>query len=159
MSASTQFKRSLKMAMEQCSRMEMCEKDIRNKLHSQGLSQSESDEIIDLLARDNFINEERFAKAFINDKFIYNKWGKLKITSYLKAKNIPADIITKSLDTIDKDLYKKTIGDLLSTHRRIIKAKNQYDLKAKLLRYGLSKGYESSLLYDLINDLTYDSED
>jgi regulatory protein len=91
--------------------------------------------------------------AFVKDKFNYNKWGKIKIALHLKAKNIPGDIIGKAFDTIDNDLYLKTLSDLISVHRRSVKSKHPYDLKAKLLRYGLSKGFESSLLYDILNDI------
>ena len=67
-------------------------------------------------------------------------------------KTFPDEIIKKALDSIDNETYKQTLVNLLSVHRRSVKAKNQYDLKAKLLRYGLSKGFESSLLYDLLNE-------
>ena len=105
------------------------------------------------LLKENFINETRYASAFVRDKFKYNKWGKVKITAQLKAKNIPGEVIRLALDNIDNEQYIKFIDELINGHRRKIKAKNQYDLKAKLLRYGLSKGFESSLLYEILNDL------
>jgi regulatory protein len=123
------------------------------KLNSWGLGDIDSEKIISLLIKENFINEDRFAQAFVKDKFNYNKWGKVKITAHLRVKNIPGDIIRTALDVIDNELYKKTLSDLISGHRRFVKAKNQYELKAKLLRYGLSKGFESNLLYDLFNDI------
>jgi regulatory protein len=67
-------------------------------------------------------------------------------------KKIPGEIIKNALDSIDNDTYRKTIEDLISGHRRSVKAKNQYDLKGKLLRYGLSKGFESDLLYDILSN-------
>jgi regulatory protein len=66
---------------------------------------------------------------------------------------VPQDIIRSALDSIDNDLYIKLLRELIEAHRKSVKAKNQYDLKAKLLRYGLSKGFESNLLYDILNDL------
>ena len=117
------------------------------------LDEDDSSRIIVILKKDNFINEERYAMGFVKDKFNYNKWGKLKISAHLRAKNISGEIIKKALSTLDNETYKKTLNDLLISHRRSVKAKNQYDLKAKLLRYGLSKGFESSLLYDLLNTL------
>jgi regulatory protein len=106
-----------------------------------------------MLKDENFINEERYSTAFVKDKFNYNKWGKVKIAAHLRTKNIPGEIIKTSLDTIDKELYKNTLKDLISHHRRSVKYKNNYDLKSKLLRYGLSKGFESNLLYDILNDI------
>jgi regulatory protein len=153
MSEDTLFKTSLKKAMDLCARHEFCCSEIRYKLQSWGVGSNDNEKIIDLLLSENYINEARFSNAFVKDKFNFNKWGKVKIAAHLRAKNIPGGIIRQSLDTIDNDLYNKTLAELINGHRRSVRAKNQYDLKAKLLRYGLSKGYESSLLYDLLNDI------
>jgi regulatory protein len=152
MSENALFKTALRKAMDLCAHHEVCCSDVRNKLQSWGVCDVDNKKIIDLLILENFINEARFSQAFVKDKFNYNKWGKVKIAAHLKVKNIPAEIIKTSLDTIDVELYMKTIRDLISVHRGSVKAKNQYDLKAKLLRYGLSKGFESSILYDLLNE-------
>ena len=147
------YKTALNKAMAQCSHREYCCEDIRIKLISWGVGNSDSEKIIDVLIRENFINESRYAKAFVKDKFNYNKWGKIKIASHLKMKKIPSEIIRSALDSIDYDAYTKLLAYLITTHRRTVKAKNKYDLKAKLLRYGASKGFESSLLYDILNDI------
>jgi len=147
------FKASVNKAMALCSRREYCISEVMDKLHSWGTDADDNARIIELLKKENFINEERYALGFVKDKFNYNRWGRLKIKAHLKAKNIPAELIKQALDSIDIEIYMKVLGDLISAHRRTVKAKNQYELKAKLLRYGLSKGFESSLLYDLLNML------
>jgi regulatory protein len=152
MSEKALFKTVLSKAMAQCSRREFCSDDIRNKLLLWGVGNNDTEKITGILIKENFINESRYATAFVKDKFNYNKWGKVKIAAHLKTKNIPPDIIKSALNSIDNVLYTKFLKELIAGHRRSVKAKNQYDLKAKLLRYGLSKGFESSLLYDLLND-------
>jgi regulatory protein len=147
------YKSSLNKAMALCAAREYCISDISTKLQNWGIEAKNIGGIIEKLIKDNFINEERYATGYVKDKFNYNKWGKIKIASQLRAKNIPGEVISGALNSIDNDLYKKTIRDLLSSHRRQVKAKNQYDLKGKLLRYGLSKGFESNLLYDLLNEI------
>ena len=139
--------------MAQCSRREYCCDDIRNKLISWGVSGNDSEKIIVTLIKENFINEQRFAIAFVKDKFNYNKWGKIKIAAHLRHKRITGEIVKVALDSIDYDVYTKSLKDIITSHRRSVKAKNQYDLKAKLLRYGLSKGFESSLLYEVLDEL------
>jgi regulatory protein len=153
MSESTIYKSALSKAMALCSQREYCIEDIRAKMQSWSVGNTDSDRIISILIQENFINEKRYAEAFVKDKFRYNKWGKIKIRASLKMKNIPGDIINHALDSIEADLYKKTIEKLLTAHRRSVKAKNQFDLKGKLLRYGLSKGFESDLLYDILSGL------
>jgi regulatory protein len=153
MSEKVLFKIALEKAMAQCSRREYCSDDIRNKLSLWGVDNDDIGKILRILISDNFINEPRYATAFVRDKFKYNKWGKVKISAHLRGKKVPQDIISPSLDSIDNDLYIKLLRELIEAHRKSVKAKNQYDLKAKLLRYGLSKGFESNLLYDILNDL------
>jgi len=147
------FKIALSKAMAKCSRQELCCEDIRNKLFSWGIDSNDAMKIIDILQKENFINETRYATAFVRDKFKYNKWGKVKITAHLKSKKIASYIINEALDSIDHEQYVNLLRGLIGSHKKTVRAKNQYDLKAKLLRYGLSKGFESSLLYDILNEV------
>jgi regulatory protein len=153
MSENALFKTALGKAMAMCSRREFCSDEMRNKLKLWGIGNNDTEKIISILINENFISESRYTTAFVKDKFNYNKWGKVKIAAHLRAKSIPGDIINNALNSIENELYKKSLKELISGHRRFIKAKNQYDLKAKLLRYGLSKGFESNLLYDILNDI------
>ena len=152
MSDSLLHKTALNKAMAICSRREYCTGDIRTKLNSWGVSIGETEKIIASLVKENFINDTRYANAYVKDKLIHNKWGKLKIISHLRAKNIPDEIVKSSIADIDDENYRKSVKEIISAHRRFIKAKNQYDLKGKLLRFGLSKGFESHLLYDILNE-------
>jgi regulatory protein len=152
MAESELYKTALSKAMALCSRREYCSEDIRAKLNSWGIGENDTEKIISALVNENFINEKRYSEAFVKDRFRYNKWGKVKIRANLRLKKIPAEIINSALNSIDNDLYKKTLEEMLNIHRRSVKAKNQYDLKGKLLRYGLSKGFESELLYDILSD-------
>lgn len=147
------YKIALNKAMAQCSRREFCIDDIRSKLTLWRVEKTDSEKIIKTLIKENFINESRYAAAFVKDKFKYNKWGKVKIAAHLGAKKLPSDVIRSALDSIDNEQYTKLLHGIIESHRKTVKAKNQYDLKAKLLRFGLSKGFESSLLYDMLNDL------
>jgi regulatory protein len=144
---------ALSKAMALCAGREMCINDIQQKLNSWGIGNNDTGKIINQLIKEKFIDEKRYAFAFVKDKFRYNKWGKVKIASSLRIKKIPDEIITISLDTIDNEEYLEIIKTIIANHRRSVKSKNNYDLKGKLLRFGLSKGFESHLLYDLLNDL------
>lgn len=147
------FRIALNKATSLCSRREYCIREIREKIDSWGVTTDDGEKIIELLLKEKYIDEERYANAFTRDRFRYNKWGRVKVALHLKAKNIPGETIKQALDSIDNEQYIKSLRDLISSHRRMVKAKSQYDLKAKLMRFGLSKGFESSLLYDILNDL------
>jgi regulatory protein len=152
MSENALYKTALNKMMAQCSRREFCSEDIRDKLQLWGLKSDDTVKIINILIKENFLNELRFSTAFVKDRFNYNKWGKVKISAHLRAKKITDNIIRTALDSIDDEIYKKVLKDLITGHKKSVKAKNRYDLKAKLLRFGLSKGFESHLLYDILND-------
>jgi regulatory protein len=143
----------LNKSMALCSSREYCCEDIRSKLTAWGADNDDSERIIGILLKENFINESRYATAFVRDKFKYNKWGKVKIAAHLKFKKLNPVVLSKALDSIDNEQYTRILRELIDNHRRTVKSKNQYELKAKLLRYGLSKGFESSLLYEILNDL------
>jgi len=153
MAESELFRVSLNKSMAQCSHKELCREDIRKKLALWGVIDEDIEKITGILLKEKFIDETRYASAFVRDKFKYNKWGKVKIASHLKSKRIPSEIISLALDSIDHDQYVRFLQGLLEVHKRSVKAKNQMDLKAKLLRFALSKGFESSLVYDVINEI------
>jgi regulatory protein len=147
------YKTALSKAMALCSRIEYCTSDIRKKLQAWDVSSEDENKIINALVKDNFINEERYSKAFVRDKFRHNRWGRIKIAAHLKSKGLGNEIIRTALDEIDNEEYIRVIKSLIASHRKTTKSKNQYELKGKLLRFGLSKGFESGIMYELLNDL------
>lgn len=149
------YKAALTKAMSLCAAREHCREDLRHKLSAWSVNNADIDNIIHALLKENFINEERYTMAFVKDKFNYNKWGKVKIKAHLRAKKISTETVKKGLDSLDHDLYVNTLRSMLSIHGKKIKSKDQYDLKAKLMRFGLSKGFESELLYELLNCQEY----
>lgn len=146
------FKTILNRSMNLASRREMCAKDVRDKTRQWGASEEESDKIVDILYREKFIDELRYARAFVNDKSRYNKWGRIKIATALKMKGINQEVVKIAIDDIDEDFYKKTLEDLLKAHGKSIKARNDYEYRAKLIRFGLSRGFESWLINEITGD-------
>ena len=153
MTENTLYRTALSKAMSQCSRRELCCSEVESRLETWGLQKSDCQKIIDILIKENFINEERYAHAFVKDKFNHNRWGRIKIAAHLRAKSIPSEIIRSALSSIDPESYRNIMKALIDGHKRSVKARNSYEMNAKLLRFGLSRGFESSLLYDILNEL------
>jgi len=146
--------RAIDRAMNLCSRSEHCKKDILDKLNSWKLtSEKENKAIIKSLTDDKFINEKRYARSYAQDKFRFNKWGRIKIRAMLKSRGISNDDIDSALEMIDNYAYSQMIEEEMSNKRRSIKAKNIFDLKAKLFRFAGSRGYEKEFIYNFINKL------
>ena len=146
------FNTALNKAMALCAGREMCSSDISRKLISWGVTGDDNGKIMTLLTRGKFIDEERFAAAYVKDKFRYNKWGRIKLGAALRMKKIPDEIIRKALDSIDEEEYLDLLKNIILKQRKAVKAKSEYELRGKLLRHCLAKGFESHLLYDLLND-------
>lgn len=151
MTENDRWKSALKRAMGLCARREICLSDIRQKMEAWGVEDNDKQKIISRLTGEKYIDEHRYAIAFVKDKFRYNKWGKVKIISALKLKNISGENIREAIDSIDEEVYLEVLKNIISNYRKNLKAKNLYDLKGKVFRHCISKGFESSLIYELLN--------
>jgi regulatory protein len=136
-----------------CSRREICTSEIRKKLLAYNLSVQEIERIIEILSKENYINDERYAISFAHDKFRFNKWGKIKIEYELKHRGISDIHIMKAMDGIDSKEYKDMIKSELIKKLRKDKSSRAYVLKSKLLRFGQSKGFETDLVFNIINEI------
>ena len=133
-----------------CAYQERCDFEVRQKLFSWNLKLEDVDALISDLITHNFLNEERFAEAYVSGKFRIKRWGRVKIRQQLKLKKISAYSINKGMSVIDDDEYIKTAKELIESKSRLIKSKNQWDKINKLKRYLSSKGYETELVHELV---------
>lgn len=135
--------------MVYCSRSEHCVLDVLNKLYAAGLGEEESDEIVQCLVEQGYIDEQRYANAFVNDKFRFNKWGKLKITHALRQKKIPTVVIQIALDTLDEDAYSHVLLQLIEAKKKTVKG-TAAQQKAAVMRFAVSRGFELDLVLRLL---------
>ncbi|RUT73513.1 regulatory protein RecX [Ancylomarina longa] len=136
-----------------CSRQEKCCSDIRKKLQNWNLTPDDQDKVIESLIENKFIDEERYTNFYVRDKFRFNRWGRIKIIHHLKQKQIPEWIISTALEQIDEKEYADCLHDLLVSKMRSIKEDDSYQLKAKLFRFAQSRGFESSIILSILEDL------
>lgn len=136
-----------------CSKQEKCCSEIRKKLQDWNISVDDQDEIIASLIEDKFIDEGRFTNFYVRDKCRFNKWGRIKISYHLKHKQIPERIISEALEQINEEEYRQNLIDILSSKLRSIKEDDMYQLKSKLYRFAQSRGFESQLSLNIIDDL------
>ena len=100
---------------------------------------------------ERYIDNERFARAFVKDKIRYNKWGRRKVMQALWLKHIDDDIQQRVLDEIDDREYLDVLVPLLKQKRKAIKAKSDYELNQKLVRFALGRGFGFSLIRQCLN--------
>jgi regulatory protein len=134
-----------------CSLSEHCIQKVREKLVQWETPKEFIQPIIDRLLDGDYINEERFARAFVKDKFRFNHWGRVKITTHLKALNISSENISIAMQEIDDEEYEKMLDEIVEKKRKTIKNGTDYEIRAKLLRHALSRGFEYNLVASKLN--------
>jgi len=136
-----------------CAYQERCHKEVAQKLKDMYMIPEAIDVIIVHLLQHNFLNEERYTKAFVSGKFKIKKWGKRRLTLELKRKDISKTNINQALKEIDEVEYIDIFNDLAEKRFNVIKEKDKYKKKKKLIDYLLYRGWESFLVYDKVNEL------
>ena len=124
-----------------CAQAEHCQQEMRDKMRRWGLDETVQNRIIARLVKERYVDDERYARAFVKDKIRYNKWGRRKVQQALWMKRIDADIQQRVLDEIDEKEYLDVLRPLLKQKRKSIKAESDYELNQKLLRFALSRGF------------------
>ena len=152
--AGTYYSRSeaLERIKQFCSFRDRSHKEVWEKLKELNQDPETSRELIAELLEEKFLDEERFARAYVSGKFRNNKWGRLKIKQGLREKGIHPNLIRSAMTEIDEAEYLRTLQDLLEKKLRSVTAKNQYDKKAKSARYLIGKGYEQDIVWRKINE-------
>ncbi|MGK6352939.1 regulatory protein RecX [Parapedobacter sp. DT-150] len=135
-----------------CAYQERSQQEVRDKLYGWGLHQAAVEQLIAELIDANFLNEERFALAYASGKFRMKGWGRQKIKQGLMQKSVSAPLIKIALASLDDREYRAKLYGLLQAKGRQEKETHPYKRKNKLLRYALSKGYDSELALELLSD-------
>jgi regulatory protein len=136
-----------------CAYQERTQQEVREKLYGDNVDKDIVEEVIVKLIEENFLNEERFAKAYAGGKFRMKRWGRLKIENELKMKGVSSYCIKMGLKEIEEDHYKETISALLEKKLKEEKEKNIFKKKSKVANYVIRKGFEPDLVWEMLNDL------
>ena len=129
-----------------CAQAEHCEQEMRDKMKRWAIEPDAQDRVIAQLIKERYIDNERYAPAFVKDKIRYNKWGRRKVMQALWMKRIDNDILHQVLDEIDDKEDVDVLIPLLKQKRKAIKAKSDYELNQKLVRFALGRGFDFSII-------------
>lgn len=150
---------ALKTLMNRCAKSEISISDAMRSLHRWGVAPETRSSIIDTLQQQGFIDEQRFAAAYVREKARLNHWGIYKIRAELRAKQIPEPVIEEALRQLDDMDTQTQLKELLKRKLKTLHTKNNYELRGKLMRYGTARGFDSSDVADWVERLTSDREE
>ena len=143
-------KQALIKAESYCAYQERCQQEVRDKLYSWGVHEIQVENVIADLIASNFINEERFAKAYAGGKFRIKKWGRVKISIELKRRKISTYCIKKGLAEIEEEEYIKTLQKVAEVKIKATKERDSKKKKYKVMNYLLSRGFENDLVVEVV---------
>ena len=129
-----------------CARGEHCQHDMLEKMSRWGIDEAIQASVMAYLTDHHYVDDERYARAYVNDKIKYNHWGRRKVEQGLWQKHIDPSLQQRVLDDIDDNLYVEILRPLLQQKRRTTRADSDYELNQKLMKFALSRGFT----YDII---------
>ena len=123
------------------------------KIAAYDIVQEVVEEIIEKLKSEKFLDDDRYVQAYISDKFRLNKWGRIKIRYYLKAKGLPDAVIEKGLREIDAEQYKKVLLVTMNEKAKKVKKENKYEQAAHIIRFAQSRGFEPEIIHRYLGEV------
>lgn len=133
---------ALASLMRLCAKAERSSGDALRLMHRWGLADADARRVLDRLQKDRFIDDSRYAKAFVREKMNLSGWGAYKIGATLRTKGIAQQIITQAMEQLDGTDMQERLSGLIARRLRTLRTKSPYDARAKLVRYAISQGYD-----------------
>ena len=134
-----------------CAQAEHCQQEMRDKMKRWGIDAATQDRIVARLIKERYVDDERYARAFVKDKIRYNKWGRRKVQQGLWLKHIDDDIQERVLSEVDDSEYLDVLRPLLKQKVRSIRAENDYERTQKLVRFALGRGFTFDIIRQCLN--------
>ena len=141
-----------------CARGEHSEGEVRQKMRQWGLDSEAQERIVKKLTDNQFVDNERYCRMFIADKLRFNQWGRRKIEQALQQKGIPRQTYQPMLSAIDTSTFADILRPLLEAKRKTIRAASPYEMKMKLARFAMSRGFETREINICIDDIDIDDD-
>lgn len=135
-----------------CAYRERSQQEVKQKLYDYGLYTDLVNEIISELIQNNFLNEERFARAFVRGKFSIKKWGRVKIKQALYPHHLSDYILKKAFTEIDEAQYDQVLREVIAKKARLVKEKNEFRRNGKIAQYVIGRGFEPDMVWEVIKN-------
>ncbi|MDR1676273.1 MAG: RecX family transcriptional regulator [Tannerella sp.] len=152
----------LRLVAAWCSSGERCISEVRKKLTAAGASPEVAERMMARLLEEKFVDESRYCRSFVKDKFRFNGWGRIRIRHELQRKGIASPVIAEALDELDEEACRSALSEMLRAKKRTTKGHSDYDIFLKLYRFARGRGFEGALISACLKPLfneTYDVDE
>jgi len=144
---------ALRSLMNLCVKAERSEFDVRRLLERWGVAEGERQRIVDTLVRERFVDNRRYAEAYVREKVRFSGWGRYKIRAALRAKRIDESIVEGALEQVDGASMREKLEHRLQMKMNRTRARDAYDLRGKLVRYGAGLGFDTDTVLEVVERL------
>ena len=134
-----------------CARAEHSSGEMLEKMRRWQLSEDARERVLDRLIDEKFVDDERFARLFVREKIRFDRWGRRKIEQALYQKGVASDISRRVLDEVDDEAYVAELKKLIAAKRRSVQAQSDYEMRAKLTKYALGRGFGYNVIRQCID--------
>lgn len=134
-----------------CARGEHCQQEMLDKMRKWEIEEDVQARVMEYLLKEKFIDEERYTRLFVEEKIKFNKWGRKKLEQALYMKRIPRSIYAPILDEVDEDNYEEVLRPLLEAKRKSVTGKSAYEIRGKLIRFALSRGFDMDTILSVLD--------
>ena len=134
-----------------CARAEHSSGEMLEKMRRWQLSEDARERVLNRLIDEKFVDDERFARLFVREKIRFDHWGRRKIEQALYQKGVASDISRRVLDEVDDEAYVAELKKLIAAKRRSVQAESDYELRAKLTKYALGRGFDYNVIRQCID--------
>lgn len=142
-----------------CSVSEQCLSDIEAKLSRYDLTEEEHTRILRHLVEEKYVDDRRYAEAYVRDKYRFNKWGRIKIAQGLHLKGIDNETIKSAMEAIDEEEYLGILRDLIKAKRKSTRGASEFEINGKLIRFATGRGFEFAAIRECLNVTERDEMD
>lgn len=135
-----------------CAKAEYCEDDLRRKLRAWGVAAGSHDAIIASLRGERYIDDARYCRAFVEEKWRLNRWGKAKIRMELRRRRLPAGDIESAVgELIGDEEYAEALAQLLRQKERTLPpGAGGYERCQRLIRFAVGRGFEPDVIRECL---------
>lgn len=133
-----------------CARGEHCQQEMLDKMRKWEIEDNVQARVMEYLLKEKFIDEERYTRLFVEEKIKFNKWGRKKLEQALYMKRIPRSIYAPILDEIDEENYEEILRPLIEAKRKTVTGKSEYEIRGKLIRFALSRGFDMDTILSVL---------
>ena len=146
-------KTALNTARRLCSRREYSTSQIRDRLSTAGMDDRQTARIIQTLKEEHFLDDARYLRSFVQDKWRFGHWGRMKIFHALRMQGFAEEDVQTAWSEVDTGAYAAMVQSELEKKYRTLKRTPAFEARQKLLRFGAGRGYDIALMSGLADKI------